>query len=171
MSQPHRFSPDDLGRTLRDALGFLTPHRWGQSPTVFALVPTEVLAALHPEVVDADDDSVLSPIAEEPLETADQDDPFAALEEFLSTASWQEPVVGAAVVVDITVLPPDARDELAHDHPDARRARLAVGALRGGPTLALLELEPDDADQVRELRTHPDLATDLRAALAAALED
>lgn len=192
MPETTPFSPDDLGATLRDALSFLAPTGWGRPPTVFALVPTPVLAELHPGLVDADDDSALSPVAEEPLITPPGAEPYAALEEFLATASWQPPVAGVAVLLDIVVIPPAARADLpaddavgmpasdvrsaalrsaAHNHPDGRRARLAVGALRDGPRLALLEVEPRDADDTRELRTHPDLAADLAEALAAALTD
>ncbi|GAB26169.1 hypothetical protein GOPIP_092_00870 [Gordonia polyisoprenivorans NBRC 16320 = JCM 10675] len=194
MSDTTRYSPDDLGRSLREALDFLVPNGPDHLPAVFALVPTPVLARMHPELVDPDDDSALSLLAEEPIapradDDGDTDDvePYAALEEFLATTSWPEPVVGAAVVLDIVVLPPQAGLDLpeaaggaepdaptlrsaARDHPDARAARLAVGALRGGTRLALLELVPDDPDEARELRTHPDMAADLQQALAAALD-
>lgn len=180
------YSPDDLGRTLREALDFVAPSGPDQPPTVFALVPTPVLAQLDPELVDPDDDSPLSLLAEDPLPAAgpgDDAEPYAALEEFLATASWPEPVVGAAVVLDIVVLPPDARADLseqhqpplvrsaARNHPDSRSARLAVGALRGGPRLALLELVPESTDEPHELRTHPELAADLQDALSAALAE
>lgn len=194
MSDTTRHSPDDLGRSLREALDFLVPNGPDHLPAVFALVPTPVLARMHPELVDPDDDSTLSLLAEEPLARRPGDDgdtdavePYAALEEFLATASWPEAVVGAAVVLDIVVLPPEAGLDLpeaaggaepdaprlrsaARDHPDARAARLAVGALRGGARLALLELVPDDPDEARELRTHPDMAADLQQALATALD-
>ncbi|WP_246007796.1 PPA1309 family protein [Gordonia oryzae] len=194
MSDTTRHSPDDLGRSLRDALDFLVPNGPDHLPAVFALVPTPMLARMHPELVDPDDDSRLSLLAEEPLARHPGDDggtdvvePYAALEEFLATASWPEAVVGAAIVLEIVVLPPEAGLDLpeavtgaapdaprlrsaARDHPDARAARLAVGALRDGARLALLELVPDDPDEARELRTHPDMAADLQQALATALD-
>ncbi|MGC4933729.1 PPA1309 family protein [Gordonia sp. DT30] len=175
MPHANRYSPDDLGRTLREALDFLVPDGPDQTPTVFALVPTPVLAQMHPELVAPDDDSVLSLLAEEALPGSGRGpgtEPYAALEEFLATASWPESVVGAAVVLDIVVLPPGSQPDLPPEQqPERRAARLAVGALRGGPRLALLELVPENPDEARELRTHPDLASDLQDALSAALED
>ena len=146
-------------------------------------------------MVDADDDSALSPVAQEPLEVANGDEPYAQLEEFLATASWPPPVEGVALVLEIVVLPPDAEGDLdsafepllgdqdasesaartaARAHPDARTARLAVGALRDRKTLSLMRLQPspdDDPDAPMELLTHPELASTLQAALAATLDD
>ncbi|MGW0037550.1 PPA1309 family protein [Gordonia sp. NPDC003376] len=182
------FSPDDLGRALADALRFVSSTDGipsadaGRAPQVFALVPTALLAQLQPDLVSADDDSALSPIAEEPLPATAVAEPHAVLEEFLATASWPDAVAGAAVVVDILMLPPDARPDLptadgsspialrsaATTHPDSRPARLAVGALRHGRSLALVELWSDEG--IPERRTHPDLARDLQDALAASLD-
>lgn len=186
------FSPDDLGYALREALAFTeaapgTGVAPAAAPTVFALIPTDVLAQAAPGAVAEGDESVLSLLAEDPLPVAEDAEPLAALEQFLATASWPEPVVGAAVVTEIVLLSPQASADLpaseasadeiaaaalrraAHEHPDAQRARVAVGALRGGRTLALLEVEVSGGE--RELRTHPELALDLQRALGAALAD
>ncbi len=189
------FSPDDLGRALHDILDHVELGGWGQPPQLFALVPTSLIAAQNPELVDADDDSALSPVAQEPLEVANGDEPYAQLEEFLATASWPPPVEGVALVLEIVVLPPDAEGDLdsafepllgdqdasesaartaARAHPDAHTARLAVGALRDRKTLSLMRLQPspdDDPDAPMELLTHPELASTLQAALAATLDD
>ncbi|MGV9711754.1 PPA1309 family protein [Gordonia sp. NPDC003424] len=177
MTDPHRpditaLSPDALGSALRDIVEFVDDAGWGQSPLLFALVPTATLAAQQPELVGPDDDSELSPIAQEPLTgiAGDED-----LERVLATTSWPPSVAGTAVVQEIVVLPPDTevadRDE-ARAHPDGREARLAVGALRDGRTLALLHLRPMPGEVVDgiELRTASDLATGLRAALRHTLE-
>lgn len=189
---PDGFSPDDLGHALTQALEFCRQPPPDDdrpagaptvfTPTVFALIATAELARRHPEVVDADDDSALSLLAE-PSPPMQPDRPaLAALEEFLATASWPEVVAGIAVVADIVALPPGAQSaipaEPVHDgvtldvnaiaaHRDAVPARLAVGALRNGRRLALVEITA--ADGSIEVRTHPDLAADLQAAVAAAL--
>ena len=185
MPEPVTYSPDDLGHALREALDF-TEALPDPAPTVFALVPTAVLAQIQPDAVTEGDDSVLSLLAEEPLHVADGVEPLSALEEFVATASWPEPVVGVAVVAPIVILPPEAKASLpgdtdsghdlrsaAHSHPQAQSARIAVGALRGGRTLALLDIPTAPADPAdpsrRELRTHPELATELQRALAATL--
>lgn len=202
------YSPDHLGRALRDALTHVAADGWGRPPTLFALVPTAVLAEMQPGLVDPDDESPLSPVAQDPLDVGDADEPYARLESFLATVSWPPAVAGAALVTEILVLPPDAEGDLdtafeplladpeaaaaaardvARAHPGARTARLAVGALRGGRQLSLMYLRPDvgaagtdgastDADVdaetavPAELLTHPDLAPNLQAALAATLE-
>ncbi|MFT4044520.1 MAG: PPA1309 family protein [Gordonia sp. (in: high G+C Gram-positive bacteria)] len=190
---PERPNPlsraDALGSALRDALDHVDARGWDQPPEIFALVPTAVLAAEHPQLVDPADRSALSVIAQEPLPVASGEEPHAALEEFLATAAWPPVVEGAAVVLDIVVLPPDARSSLdaasgpltdpdvaasaavtaARTHPDARTARLAVGVLRDGTRLSLMYLRPgpdDDPDAPKELLTHPELATALQEGLA-----
>lgn len=190
-----QFSADDLGRALHDVLDHVEQGGWGQPAQVFALVPTRLIAAQNPELVDDEDDSALSPVAQEPLEVAGGEEPYAQLEEFLATATWHPPVEGVALVLEIVVLPPDAEGDLdsafepllgdpaasesaareaARAHPSARTARLAVGALRNGRRLALMRLRPgpdDDPDAPMELLTHPELASTLQAALAATLDD
>ncbi len=191
-------SPDALGSALRDVVEFVDAGGWDQPPTLFALVPTGVLAETQPDLVDEYDSSELSPIAQEPLLTsesgpnADQEIQTAELEHILATTSWPEAVAGCALVQEIIVLPPEAESDLddafeplladpdaadaaartaAISHPGSRAARLVAGALRDGRSLSLLQLRPDDAvdDDSIELLSHPDLAPNLVAALAATL--
>ena len=185
--------PDALGGALRDVAQYIDAGGWNQPPALFALVPTRVLAASRPDLVDPDDDSELSPIAQDPLDAVTDGD---QLEEFLATLSWPPAVAGCALVQEIVVVPPEAEAEIdsvfepllgdpaaadaaaaqaARAHPGSRVARLISGALRGGHTLSLLQLRPDDdaSDEPSgpiELLTHPDLATTLLAALAASFD-
>lgn len=175
-------SVDDLGAALRDIVEFVDPAGWGQPPMLFALVPTAVLAATQPNLIDPDDDSVLSPIAQEPFpreRSADRDSTDTAgaeIERALATTSWPAAVAGAALIQEIVVLPPEAGNTdsvaAAAAHPERRAARLIVGALRSGTTLGLLQLCPENATEDSdhtagdiELLTRQDLAADLRAAL------
>ncbi|NDZ94095.1 hypothetical protein G3I13_12985 [Streptomyces sp. SID6673] len=189
-------SPDALGRALSDIVTFVDESGWDQPPALFALVPTATLARAQPDLVDPDDDSELSPIAQEPLPTGSEPSRTADLERILATTTWPAQVIGAALVQEILVLPPEAEADLdsaflqvpgdpddptggdavlrasADAHPGARTARLAVGALRNGRTLALMQLRPEQGAEATgiELLTHHDLATDLRAALAHTLD-
>lgn len=187
-SAPTGLSPDALGAALRDVVEYVDADGWNQPPMLFALVETQVLAATQPDLVDPDDDSELSPIAQEPLDSPDSD-----LEEVLGTATWPPMVVGAVLIQQIVVLPPEAEADLdsafepllgdpdaaesaarevARAHPGSKVARLAVGALRDGRTLSLLQLRDDELPPGGriELLSHPDLAPNLAAALAATLE-
>ncbi|MFW0789101.1 PPA1309 family protein [Gordonia sp. CPCC 205333] len=193
-------SPDALGSALRDVVEFVDAAGWDQPPTLFALVPTSVLAETQPDLVDEYDTSELSPIAQDPLLTsevgpsADQAIQSAELEHILATTSWPEAVAGCALVQEIVVLPPEAESDLdeafepllsdpaaadaaarstALAHPGSQPARLIAGALRDGRTLSLLQLRPlDDVDDGQiELLSHPDLAPNLVEALAATLDN
>lgn len=179
---PQRFSQADLGNALAQCAGYAAAHGWGTPSTLFALVPTAVLAQQAPDLVDPDDDSALSPVVQE---SGGRD-----LESLLTTVSWPDAVVGCAVVTEITVLPPDAESTLdeafeplladpdaadaaardaAHAHPERREARLIAGVLRSGQRVALLSLRARDGEDPsveHDLRTHPTLAPNVLDALA-----
>ncbi|MFT4127887.1 MAG: PPA1309 family protein [Gordonia sp. (in: high G+C Gram-positive bacteria)] len=164
---PDTYSRDDLGHALTEALGFHAADAPGAA-IVFALLPTPLLAEISPALIGPDDDAALSLLAEEVPALTAAAEPHGALMGFLATASWPDPVAGVAVVVPITVVAPGhetSADPISPPTDAGRRARLAVGALRGGPSLALLVVDGES-----ELRTRPDLAPELRTALAAALD-
>nr|WP_255450346.1 PPA1309 family protein [Skermania sp. ID1734] len=186
------FSRSALARCVRDVAEFLNDEGWGQPPQLYALVPTEDLVAAEPSLLDElSDGAVLTPIAQEAL-PSDIDGGSPALDEFLATTSWPEAVAGCLLAQEIVVLPPDAEADLddalgpllsdrdaadaaardaAHAHPGRRSARLFAAALRDGTTLSMLQLKPqdDDEDEI-ELRTYPDLATNVLDALYATLD-
>ncbi|MBB4137567.1 PPA1309 family protein [Gordonia humi] len=177
-----RFSQADLGNALAQCAGYVAAGPWGSPAVLFGLVPTSLLAEQAPDLVDAADDSALSPIVQE---SGDVD-----LEELLTSVSWPDAVVGCAIVTEITVLPPDAESALddafeplladpeaadaaardaAHTHPERRDARLIAGVLRTGQRMALLSLrarEGEDPAVEADLRTHPTLAPNVLDALA-----
>ena len=186
-------TPDALGSALRDVATYVGADGWGRPPALFALVPTHVLAAANPGLIDADDDSELSPVAQDPLPLG-SDDHYAELEQVLGTTSWPDAVAGCALALEVVVVPPEAEADLdsafepllgdpeaaeaaarevARAHPGSRVARLIIGAMRGGQHLALMQLKPETQDDdpetqdEDELLTHPDLAPNLVAALAA----
>lgn len=156
---PRGFSTDDLGSALSEIMEHLDTRGWGQPPVVFALLPTALIAERAPGVVD-EDGSVFTPVEEE----------CADLDAFLSTAWWPDMVAGAAVSMEIVTAAPESEDDTVPRYtvdragPGGDTARLVVGVLRDGPDLALLRLRPQ-SDEMSELLTHPQLATELRAAL------
>lgn len=156
------FSQSDLGHALAQCAAFADEQRWGSPDLLFALVPTAVLAGAAPELVDASDDSALSPVLQEPT------DPDADTATLLGSLAWPEQVVGCALVTEITVVPPTGDTSLT------RQARLIGGVLRTGARLALLDVQPhpdDDPEAPRHLRTDPDLAPELLDALRSTFDD
>lgn len=187
-------SADALARCVREVVEFVDAGGWDQAPQMYALVPTALLAAAEPSLLDQlEDGAELTPIEQEPF-PGDVGGGSRALDEFLATTSWPESVTGCALVQEIVVLPPDAESDLdealiplladrdaaddaarsaAQSHPDRRDARLIAAVLRDGPSLCLLQLRPDeDADPYAsiELLTYEDLAPNLINALYATFD-
>ena len=165
---PRGFSTDELGSALSEILDHVDAAGWGQTPAVFALVPTEVLAEQAPDVLGDDADSPLTPIEQE----------CPDLDAFLASAIWPDAVVGAAVAIEIVVAPPapggdgtpryvaDGTDSAASNSDGASKpARLVAGVLRGGQDLAIMRLRHQSGEEIETL-THPQLGTELRVALA-----
>jgi len=156
---------------------------WDQRPSLYALVPTRVLAAdpaaaafLGEQSVDLSEipDDALTPVAQEEL-------PDAPLDEALASIGWPPEVIGCALCQEIVMLPPDAEAELADldidtaagrvaEHPARRDARLVVAVLRDGRAASILRLRGSEG-AAEDLLTGPDLAPNLVAALAATLSD
>ncbi|WP_231387122.1 PPA1309 family protein [Nocardia sp. BMG111209] len=184
-----------LYRCIREVAEYADAEGWDRPPQMFALVPTLDLVAAEPSLQDElDDGAELTPIAQEPF--PDDVSSELAIDEFLSTTSWPESVTGCVLVQQILVLPPDAEQALddamfpvladrdaagraardtAATHPDRRDARLFAGVLRDGTSLALLQVRPaadEDEDPFGDLdlRTYPNLANDIVAALRNTLE-
>jgi hypothetical protein len=162
---------------------FVGATGWDGPPTLFALVPTRILAAdpaaasiLSPtgEPVDPQDiaESSITPIAQEEL-------PDLPLDEALAQIGWPDEVIGCALSHEIVMLPPTAEDDIgdldvdaavqaADNHPERREARLVVAVLRDGRSAGLLRLR-GSGDQGEDLLTGSDLAPNLVAALSATL--
>ncbi|WP_299571303.1 PPA1309 family protein [uncultured Williamsia sp.] len=186
-------SPDALGIAVREVAEFVDAGGWGQPPVLFALVPTAVVAQAQPDLADTLDESELTLIEQESLPVA-PDSGMSEIEHVLGTTSWPAAVAGCALVQEIIVLPPDAESDLdeafgplladpdaadeaarqtAREHPEATDARLIAAAMRDGRTLCLLQLKPPlgEEDAPIELLSHPELAPNLVAAVAATLEN
>lgn len=155
---------------------------WDAPPRLFALVRTAAALAAAPALTDDLPPEVVAAAASdaEHLTSVEQEDlPEAAdLEELLAQIGWPPSVDGAAVVVERTVLPPQAQEGLPTDpvvaaellatHPDRREVRIAVAVLRDGSTGTAVRQRTDDDDLhvVVGADLVPGLATALRATLA-----
>ncbi|MEO9329926.1 PPA1309 family protein [Gordonia aurantiaca] len=162
-SPSHSWSTEDLGTALSEILDHVDEAGWGQSASVFALVPTAVLAEQAPHLVGAEP-TVFTPV--------EQDCPN--LDDFLVSAFWPEPVAGAAVAIEIVIAEPGPDDDgtpryvqpgSGTSSAGGQQARLVVGVLRNGRDLAIMRLREQQGDEPETL-THPKLATELREALA-----
>lgn len=185
---------DALARCAREVVDFVDSEGWGQPPQLFALVPTSLLAAAEPGLLDdLADGALLTPIQQHSL-PEDLSGASHALDEFLATTTWPEGVIGCALVQEIVVLPPaaetaldealvplladrdaadDAARRAAHTHPDRKDGRLIAAVLKDGPSLTLLQLRPDeDADPFApvELLLYDDLAPGIVSALHATFD-
>jgi hypothetical protein len=162
---------------------FTATAGWDSAPTLFALVPTAVLAAdpqaasllspdgspLDPELISP---SSITPVAQDEL-------PEGPLDEALAQIGWPDEVVGCALSQQIVMLPPSAESDLddlpieaavanASTHPERREARLVIAVLRSGQSAGVLRLR-GVGDGGDDLLTGPELAPNLVAALAATL--
>lgn len=186
-SLPGRTQPSEhilLEAVAAEIEGFVGQSGWDVGPTLFALVPTRLLAAdpaaaaalgelagEDPAEISAES---ITPIAQEEL-------PDGPLDDVLAQIGWPEEVLGCALSQEIVMLPPSAEPELddlpvesaaaaALDHPDRREARLVVAVLRDGRSAGILRLR-GTAETGEDLLTGPDLAPNLVAALSATLTD
>ncbi|WP_040811705.1 PPA1309 family protein [Nocardia concava] len=195
---PEQWAASALYRSIREVAEYVDGEGWDRPPQMFALVPTADLVAAEPGLLDQlDAHNALTPIAQEPFpdDIAGEAD-ARALDEFLGTTSWPASVEGCVLAQQIVVLPPTAEQTLddaiaplladrdaadqagrqaALTHADRRDARLFVGVLRDGTSLSLLQVRPaeDEEDPFGdlELRTAPNLATNLVEALLHTLEN
>ncbi len=182
MSSP---KPIMLEAIAAEIEAFVGHSGWDLPPTLFALVPTRLLAAdpaaaavLSPSdphlAPDETSGAAITPIAQEEL-------PDEPLDQLLAQIGWPEEVVGCALSQEIVMLPPSAESELddllissagskVGDHPDRREARLVVAVLRDGSSASILRLR-GTAGQGDDLLSGADLAPNLIAALSDTLVD
>ena len=152
-------------RSLADAVVDVERHvastGWDAPTRVFALVSTQAALAAEPELA-----SVLPPATVEAaqadpthLTSVEQDGlpDSESLEDLLASIVWPETVIGAAVVVERSILPPSAEADLPEDptaalaylaeHPDRQDVRMAVGVLRDGASWCALRTRSNDSDE------------------------
>lgn len=170
MSEP---DTDRLIACLADIERHVTSAGWDQPARLFALVPTTELLEKEPQLKGRVPESMpdaLSAVEQDGFATG------ADVLERLGEIYWPPSVLGAAMALERTFLPPKYEDEIPGDpdeaatfvakHPNRTDLRVVVGVLRDGSRhgLARLVSEPD------ELLGAPDLVPGLADALMSTLE-
>ncbi|NLZ57115.1 MAG: hypothetical protein GX898_02230 [Corynebacterium sp.] len=163
------YSPQALNKAMLEAVDFIHAEGWDQGPTLFALVPTEMLV----DTIDADiEDSPLTLVVQDNL--PDNLLPGSeALGDYVSRLAWPAQIAGAVLAQEIMFT------DSAVPGSEARPARLFSGVLRGEAELTLLQLRPTEeeieergpfAEDEIELRGGPGVAPGVIAALRYTLE-
>ena len=159
----------DLPAVVREVEQHVAAGGWDQPTRLFAIVPTDTLLESDPSLSLSGELALTS--IEQELENV-----ALSLDELLGHIAWPDDVVGAIVVVERIVLPPDAQEELPEDsdatlmaavadHPDRRDVRMVSAVLRSGSIMNALRYRlHDEPDSVA---IAPDLVPQLNEALAA----
>ncbi|RNE48723.1 PPA1309 family protein [Corynebacterium alimapuense] len=182
MSAPESTSPA-LNTAMLEAVEFVHAEGWEASPTLFALVPTSLLAD---QLSDPDDANPLTLVVQElPEHILPGSD---ELGDYLSRLTWPQEIEGVVLAQEINFRDTasagndqDLEDEdIEASLPDSRPARLFSGVLRAeGIEVTLLQLRPTDeeleehgpfAEDRIELRGGPGVAPGVLAALRYGLE-
>lgn len=164
-------SPQALNKAMREAVDFVHAEGWETPPTLFALVPSELLID---QIGDPDDATPLTLVVQDNL-PENLAAGGEALVDYVSRVAWPEQVTGAILAQEIVF-----RDSSASPDEPPRPARLFSGALRPeGVELTLLQLRPspeelEDAGPFAEdevnLRGGPDVAPGIIAAIRHGLD-
>jgi hypothetical protein len=173
-SRRSELSPEALG--LRVSVVEVERHAseegWDQPARLFALVPTDELAAAEPELaaelgISDGTADLYTPVEQE------LDEHAGSLEALLDEITWPPSVIGALAVVERLVLPPEAEESVPDDpagagayaeaHPDREDVRIAVGVLRSGQTHCVVRIRSHDSDDA--LIHGPDVVPGLVRAL------
>ena len=166
-----------LNQAMREAVDFIHAEGWDAPPTLFALVPTELVAA---QLGDVDDESPLTLVVQELPEGIEPGSEHLA--EYVARLAWPREIAGVILAQEIMFK--DTEDAALSDaHP----ARLFSGVLRDGvgedgsdgAELTLLQLRPTEeeleaagpfAEDDIQLRGGPNVAPGVIAALRYGLE-
>ena len=159
-----------LNKAMMEAVEFVHAEGWDAPPTLFGLVPTQLLVD---ELVDLDDSSpltlVVQDLPEHILPGSEE------LGEYVSRIAWPSEVEGVILAQEIVF-----KDASAGDDAQPRPARLFSGVLRGedlDQTLLQLRLTEEELEERGafaqddiELRGGPGIAPGVLAALRYGLE-
>ena len=159
-----------LNKAMMEAVEFVHAEGWDAPPTLFGLVPTQLLVD---ELVDLDDSSpltlVVQDLPEHILPGSEE------LGEYVSRIAWPSEVEGVILAQEIVF-----KDASAGDGAQPRPARLFSGVLRGedlDQTLLQLRLTDEELEERGafaqddiELRGGPGIAPGVLAALRYGLE-
>lgn len=171
-------SSTELNRAINEIEQHVGADGWDQPPRLYALAEADELLRRAPALA-AELGIEPSESAEPTLIPIEQELPETSLEELLSTISWPEGVVGAALAVERIVLPEGVEEsvpadtdvnEWAQQHPERTDVRIVAAALRAGPRASVLRVRghESDTDLIRDPEFTPDLCAALVETLTAA---
>lgn len=146
--------PTPLATAVMEIEAHAAGAGWDQSAQVFALVPTAELVSNEPQLA-----AVLGieQAAADELTPVEQETTAESLEELLPSIAWPEDVVGCAVVLEASTVPPgDAEEPVPSDpeaaaayvaeHPERQDARIVAGVLRTGEAWCAIRQRAHDDD-------------------------
>ncbi len=164
------YEPDEqsLNKAMLEAVEFVHAEGWDQPPTLFGLVPTDLISSVLGE---EEDSSPLTLVVQELPQNLLAGSP--ELVEYVSRAIWPEDIAGVILAQEIRF-----RD-ISSTSDDARPARLFSGVLKNGPAVTLLQNRPTEeeleeqgifAQDNIDLRGGPSVAPGVISALRYSLE-
>ena len=169
---PPELSPQALNKAMLEAVDFIHAEGWDASPTLFALVPTSLLADASPALLEEDTAPLTLVVQDNLPETILPGS--EELGDYISRIAWPPQVVGAILAQEIMF-----RDTSSTD-PTPRPARLFSGVLRSDAELTLLQLRRSEeelaalgpfAEDKVELRGGPGVAPGVILALKATFDN
>ncbi|MEX3505066.1 PPA1309 family protein [Corynebacterium sp. LK2510] len=163
-----------LNKAMTEAVEFVHAEGWDAGPTLFALVPTELLVDHVDNLEDEQASSPLTLVVQDTLPPSILPG-SAELAEYVARLAWPRQVEGVVLAQEISF-----RDSSAPAETEPRAARLFSGVLRDEDVeLTLLQLRPSEEELAEkgpfaqdniELRGGPDVAPHVLAALRFGLE-
>ena len=161
----------ELGAVVREVEQHVAASGWDQPVRLFALVPTADVLAADPTLSLSGDMTLTS--VEQEFENV-----VTSVEDLLGTIEWPADVVGAIVVLERIILPPEAQEDLpdesdeaftriAAEHPMRRDVRMVSAALRTGENMNALRFRIHDNDD--DVAVAADLIPTLNEAVLATL--
>lgn len=183
MTAPTSDEMTEQMHALTDAVleieAFVDQAGWDQQTRLFALADSASLVQREPELAaQLGIDPAMTPLTSVEQEEFDV---LSPLDEALAQLAWRPEVIGAVLVVERLMLPPEAETSLpstsdaeelaraAAAHPDAQDVRIIGAVLRDGTQVAALR--PRHGDGSGELMFSETLAPALTDALAATFVD
>lgn len=138
---PAHTTQQALNKAMMEAVEFVHAEGWDAAPTLFALVPTELVAAQLAEV--GDESAPLTLIVQEeiPAHIQPGSDELGA---YITRLAWPEEIAGVILAQEIMFKDSSADAPTAGE---ARPARLFTGVLREeGVELTLLQIRPTEEE-------------------------
>lgn len=155
---------------MLEAVEFVHAEKWDAAPTLFALVPSDLLS----DQLDENENSPLTLVVQDNLPD-NLEAGSEALADYVSRIAWPAQVVGVVLVQEIKFRDTSSSEDDAAPRP----ARLFSGVLRSEVELTLLQLRPTEdeiaergpfAEDEIELRGGPTVAPGVISALRYGLE-